>query len=497
LKAKNRKWRIILNNDGGTLSGMGMEAPIGVKGLVEATVEPLVGTQIDALYWTLGTDPGNGGIPTCRFSNIFSHDTKVGQRWGVDQEKFESASNWRIYENARQLIEEGNDSPKVIIEAGHQAGKEVFISVRMNDCHDGLAPGGGQTDNDRLPPHTTLNKMKQEHPDWLLGPMEGVKFQLHRFAFDYAVPEARAFRLALIEEACEKYELDGLDLDFCRHPRFFKAGTEEANACLLTDFMVQVRSILDRTGERRNKHLPLSVRVLPNFAINRKVGIDLKTWLDKRLIDVLICGSNVGCMQRLPVEEYVAACRNTGILVLAHIGLGPSWGMRQSLFFRGMPYLRDYMPFTDAMYRAMAANYWRAGVDGIYLWNNHLIEYMYDPNWERQPWREIGDPDLIARMDKHYLLDHDMGLLPLIGEFDRRLRPPAQLPAVLSDNGTPAEIQFDIADDVESSLADKVLEGVTLRLCIPHMTAYDRLVISLNGKPLDQDTARVCVNWNL
>ena len=155
---KSYRRRIILNNDGETLLSPKMEAPIGVEGLVEATIKPLMNTHIDSLFWALGTDVYLG-FPQQRFSNIYSHDTKVGERWGDSSTRFESASCWRIYENTRRLIEEGNDPPKVIADYGHKAGKEVFLSLRMNDCHDGLPPKD----------HRWLSKMKIEHRDWLLG----------------------------------------------------------------------------------------------------------------------------------------------------------------------------------------------------------------------------------------------------------------------------------------------------------------------------------------
>ena len=496
--AKRR--RIVLNNDGGTLAGPQMEAPIGVDGLIKSTIGPLVGTHIDTLYWALGTDVGGGGIPTCRFSNVYSHDTKVGQRWGVDQEQFESASNWRIYENTRRLIEEGHDPPKVLIEAGREAGKEVFLSFRVNDCHDGLMPGGGGPRDSEadLPSPPRLNRMKREHPEWLLGPMEGIAFQMHRFAFDFSVPEVRAFKLRLIREACDQYDPDGLDLDFVRHPRYFKPEEVQAHAPLMTDFIRRVRAILDHAGKKRGRRLPLSVRVLPSFDLNRSVGLDVRSWIEERLIDVLVCGSNVGCMQRLPVEQYVDACRNTEIAVLAHIGIAPAWGMRRGLFQRGASYHPSggYHCFTDAMYRAMAAGYWRAGVDGIYLWNNHLIEYFHDPNWDRTPWREIGDPDRMARMDKHYLVDHDMASHPELGRFARTVCPPAQLPAVLPDSGERKKIRFDIADDLKGASDHKLLAGATLRLHISEMTGMDLLSVTLNGRALDQSSAKAYVDWN-
>ena len=47
----------------------------------------------------------------------------------------------------------------------------------------------------------------------------------------------------------------------------------------------------------------------------------------------------------------------------------------------------------------------RSGADGLYLFNNDLIPFTRDLHYDRKPWKEIADPDLIARKDKHYVVD--------------------------------------------------------------------------------------------
>ena len=48
----------------------------------------------------------------------------VGPRWGAGTECFATASEWRVYENTRALIEAGTDPSAVLIEHGHRAGLE-------------------------------------------------------------------------------------------------------------------------------------------------------------------------------------------------------------------------------------------------------------------------------------------------------------------------------------------------------------------------------------
>ena len=138
---EKRKGRFVLCNDGGSLAGPGVEAPIGAEQLEELVIGRLRGTQINTLYWQLGTDPYLG-TPTCRFSDVYSHRTEVAPMWGDERTSFSSAGTWRIYENARHLYEQGTDPAEVVVDWGKAAGLEVFLSMRVKRHARRTAPGG-------------------------------------------------------------------------------------------------------------------------------------------------------------------------------------------------------------------------------------------------------------------------------------------------------------------------------------------------------------------
>ena len=341
-------------------------------------IDPLVGTKIDTLYWQLGTDPYLG-TPTHRLSDQYSHSTEVGPRWGQDRSRFPTAGTWRIYENTRQMTEAGADPAAVVIDYGHRAGLEVFLSMRVNDIHDSNLAGG--LDDPLMSP------MKRAHPDWLLWEEDRA-----RTAYNFAVPEVRDYKLALAKEAIDNYDLDGLDWDFCRRPILFHGGQEGEGSSLLTGLMRMVKDALDRKSREVGRPILFSARVPGSIEQALSAGIDVQAWLREGLLDVLIVGF-VFNKHRLPVEEYVEAARGTDVEVIAQ-NLG--------LFMQPRPLSagflwdeRDY--YSTEMCRATAATHWRAGAEGVYLFNNHYLGVLRDRHYDRQPWKEIADPELIAR----------------------------------------------------------------------------------------------------
>ena len=148
----------------------------------------------------------------------------------------------------------------MLIDHGHRHGLEVFLSMPVNDIHDGQLPEG-----DPL-----LSPMKRAHPDWLLGKVdnpyaEGRYSGLSQFGYNFGIDEVREYRLAIAEVAIKNYDLDGFDWDFCRFPRFFKKGTSRDNAHLMTDLMRSIRSVMTPSAEvRLNRDRPKSpVNALP------------------------------------------------------------------------------------------------------------------------------------------------------------------------------------------------------------------------------------------
>ena len=141
---------------------------------------------------------------------------------------------------------------------------------------------------------------------------------------------------------------------------------------------------------------------------------------------------------------------------------------------------RNY--YSTEQFRAVAARHWQAGADGIFLWNQHFLKFDRDDRFDRQSWKEVGDPRVLARKDKHYL----------VGPAGRG----GTLPVRLAGVGDTAEINVEIADDLASARRDSALREVTLRLLIEQLTVLDDVELRLNGAPLAVASARKRLNYN-
>jgi len=507
-----KPYRIIYNNDGGTLFrpfAPNTDLPFSVEGFLDKTVGQLVGTQVDMLTWTLGSDtgrwPGNQGVG--RATNQYCHETDVGERFYELDRPYENA-NWRVLaENVRQMIEQGQDPPRAVIERGHSHGLKVFLGFRVNDCHDARAlerdcaalygtdePTGfpafkdGRFIEENIRGHVC--RLKLEHPELLIGEHRGLTRACH-IAFDYAHEQVRDFRLALIREACEKYDLDGIELDFLRHPLYFKPGQEAANLGLMTDFMGQVRDVLDHVGQSRGKPLALAIRTLPPFEASERIGLDVRTWLAKGWIDVLIAG--ICDRIRLPMGDMVATAHEHDCSVYAAV---------KTDAYRRYGCCPDIFP-------AIAANHYRAGVDGIYLFNMDGLRDMESSqpglgsDYDYQALREVGSFEQIRFRNKHYILDNkgrghktDAQLFCEWPEAlqDRLLRsetgtatPKQDLPVRLLED-EPATVRFYIADSAEEAEAHGKSFDATLVISIGELTMGEHLLeIGLNGQALAEE----------
>ena len=256
LAARRRKRRVLLQLDAlGEAEMRGME-PAAYR-------EYLFGyadtghTQIDGIYWD------------CMFSGDF---------YAMYESRLLPRREMKIF---APWLSRGFDLFGEVTRGGRERGLENILVHRISEVDLGFDELGYAE--------------KRAHPEWLI-PAEWYTKWLYRQEergiglLNLANPEVRARKLAILEELLRKYEWDGLEIDLCRHTPFLPAGREWENRAAVTEFMSDLRHMLDRL-ERENGHpYLLSVRTGESEEICRADGVDLETWLALGLLDSITAG---------------------------------------------------------------------------------------------------------------------------------------------------------------------------------------------------------------
>ena len=307
-----------------------------------------------------------------------------------------------------------------------------------------------------------------EHPDWAIGAGHPeVHPSVHR-NLNFAVPQGRNLKFAVIEEIFRKYDFDGLEIDFLRSPPYFIPSEAHKNAHLLTQFLSRVREHLNQRGEARGRSIPLAVRVNPTLEACRLDGFDIPTWIEERLVDALILGSgNIDC----DVEAFKNLTDGTGILVYPCVYAWPS-GYNIIFGFED----------SEPMFRALASNYWSQGADGIYTfnWNAHSYVHRPDKNSQfapqRQLLREMDTPQAMRGKDKLYVADRLLGEKPMLPHNWLH----ATLPQTLK-RGEQVDVPILVEEDFTKSPTPRT---VWLSVTYSDLTEMSQIQVRLNEGPL-------------
>ncbi len=365
-----KKRRIIFNNDGCDVIYFPAGADPTPENLLVMRTSPLAGTQVDTIFYC----PISAGF------SLFTHNTKIGEVLTWDIKRDGKSLQPDKFNIAGKLIKAGTDSLQVMTDFGHRHNIEIFFSMRMNDTHDAA--------HTQESPYPLFPTLKKKHPEYLIGSQENRPPYGAWSAVNYAVEEIRELAFRFLEEVCKNYDVDGIELDFFRHPAFFKnpaygrpASTEEIG--MMTSLIKRIRNMADETGKRRGRPILIAMRTPDSAEYCRMIGLDIESWMQERLLDIFIPS---GYFRLNPWEYSVKMAHTHGIKVYA--------GLSESRVGGG--HHKDAGRASDECYRARAANALSAGTDGVYIFN------LFDPS--RKIWNEIGSLKTLKNLDKKYFV---------------------------------------------------------------------------------------------
>ena len=257
-----------------------------------------------------------------------------------------------------------------------ELGMNAWLSVRMNDCHC---------------PDETVCFLRSDffytarENNWMIGSRYGY----HRYCYDYAVPEVRSRMLAYIAEQLDRYDVDGLELDFLREIHCFDYLNNPEAVGIMNGFMREVRDIVRRAAEKRGHEIKIMSRLMRDIGQNLVFGFDAKTWIAEKLVDILAISPRwATCDSAMPIGEWKAIAGDTKIYAGIEILL-----CKQS----------NKAFVTAEVARGYAAQYLSEGADRMYYYN-----YFQDPN-NRFPeieniHRTGGEPETIFSLPRRHVV---------------------------------------------------------------------------------------------
>jgi len=435
-----RRRRIIMNNDGNDTFSAPEATP---ESFWAQRCSGLEGSHVDAIFYcTTGNFAMHSHDSRCAKELYDVYDIPLGEA-GI----FVSSSSRSHH---LDFISQGRDNLQLIVDFCHANEIEAFWSLRMNDIHDNWYPS--------LQP-----EFKRRHPEFLLfqpedvgRPRQGlVEPHMNATALDYEHQEVRDLQFAIIEDVCQRYDIDGIELDFMRNPIFFRPtldglSVEPEHIDTMSSFMRRVRAMTERVGQTRGRPLLVAARVPNTPACGLAIGLDLDTWLAEDLVDLI-----VACLEHAPFTGDISET-----VTLAHARSKPVYAC---LSLGG-----DTERWTGA-----AMNAWNAGADGIYTFNE------FNPHLPI--WHIVGEPQKMTGLDKIYAADRGS-----CRTWEHVVPQEGRLPVCLPD-GEERCIRLPVGDDVAAAAARGDTPYLVMSIKVEHLTWRDQVEFRLNGTLLDTE----------
>ena len=354
-----RQRRILVNYDGGSTlySKKGSQGPVRLtaEDLREAIREvSFEGSQVDTVL-------------LCVNAQVMYYPTKVGTMLGslaTPEEKKKLPRNIQQWiANLNHFVKRGIDPWAVMVAEAKRQKREVLLSFRMNDGHDGV--------------HLETRFWRDNKKFHCFDPDQG-------HTLNYGHKEVRDHMFLLIQEAVRRYDCDGIELDFNRFPILFKGGTTTERIAKMNSFVRRLRTMLDAEGKKRKRRLVLGVRpptenydVPATYQGSRKVGCDPVAWARNGWIDFVTVSRFLSVTFDLPVAPWKKLITEV-----------PVYGCIEIVD------KKNGVALTPRQYRRAAQHIWSEKADGVYLFNFLITrEGSTEPAFEVL--KQIGSPDVV------------------------------------------------------------------------------------------------------
>lgn len=391
------------------------------------------GSQIDSIFWDLGR------LGQVLYSSEF-----------LDQMSAPGLDDWR---------RQGIDMSGRLIEETKKRNLEVFWHHRVSEV-DIDATGSGAAWKEKPGP------LKLAHPDWTL------KTWWPHGLWDFSVPAVRDCTVRTLREVVERYDVDGVQLDFARHVPFLPIGRQWELREHLTSLVRDVRSMLQQRAAARKRPLLLAAKVPQNLRGCRVDGFDVEAWAREELVDIFTLGSRSMDVDVAAFKAFTAG---------RSIKLQPCFDDHHTT--------DGYRWAPIEVLRGVFANWWEQGADSVvtFNWSNAppdvctRLGVSPGPLSQQIAYHEIGSRESMAWKDKTFAVERRGGYPWAEGYFNRNDDAPLPLLLKVGSEGT---LRMRVSDDLAT--AGTRLRDAFLRVVLFNAEQDDRLVLRWNNHVLEE-----------
>ena len=350
---------VITDNDGNDIVYYDRDRPVTEEAFIGSRIGFVAKTRAETMVY-------------CPWSSGFGRFTVPGIG--------ELYTGYHPYANTTNRTEaflaQGKDPLQMAIDFCRREKREIFLGIRMNDLHDAASADPNW-----------VTKWKRDHPDCLVGKKTNKgNARFTWSAVDYGREEVRAYQLDFMRKFLERYDLDGVEYDFFRHPVLFGSVVNAADEWsaqatpgqldLMSRHMAALRALAEEAGRKRGKPILVAIRVPDSFEYCRCVGIDLERWLTEKSVDLVVGG---GYWQTNPWRTTARRVHELGAKF--YVSLDETRiGQHAVQVPLGVLPGREGLAFYAARMAAAMAD----GADGVYFFNcqgKALAQYAsVDPN---------------------------------------------------------------------------------------------------------------------
>ncbi len=318
-------------------------------------------------------------------ADMTNYPSRVGEMLGQDLEVFDRDGD-RNYAEAIGILARKKINPtRVLMEGAQALGMKVHVAIR---------PGAWEIS----PPLDSFftSRFYRQHPEWRCVDRDGTPVP----RMSLAVPQVRAHLIEVLREAVGfgadgacvlyvrgvpyvLYEKPFADLFQARYGKDVLSVPENdpqilaLRAEIITTFMREIRAMLDEEGKRRGVRLQLSAMIMANEADNKRYGIDVRQWIEQKLVDLIMPYLHAGgsSAREYDMAFFKAVCGPAKVPV------------KPTFIGWNTPNLTLLLQQAAALYEQ--------GADGLTIWDGN----SYDDQAARwSVMRRLGNPEDIRTL---------------------------------------------------------------------------------------------------